>query len=255
MNSADLASEVDALVREWWSANEAPLLLSKLGSLLSRDAQIFARVQRIALKRFIGVELPDRLRLVSLPQHGGGVAPLPETSALSEKDLAEALEAYRRRQAAARVPRYHALIWDAFRTPLTEGRRRFVLIGNQDEIELQEIGSESEAPAGEGWIEVLQEHLDHIHQDGRLVASDMNAAIRRWAEGKVETRRLLHRPATSVSATASLPSTPLRGPRHRPGTVDSVIVGLRGFTPDELARIQIPADVILSFLERSSRGQ
>lgn len=245
---ADLASDVEGIVRGWWTANQAPVLLSKLGSLLSENSQVLIRIEKLPLKRFIQDVLADRLRLVSLPRHGGGVAPLEETRGLSDDQLSEAFESQRRRQISNRIPRYNALIWDAFRTPLTEGRRRFVRVGLQGQIEVREIANEDDALEGDGWIEVHQDNLP-LSDGGPPSIREMDDAIRHWADGKIDTRRLLHvSTAPSAGQVAQRPRPPM-------ATLDSVIVGLRVFTTEELARIQIPADVVLSLLERNRRGQ
>jgi hypothetical protein len=250
MTSAmDLSRAIEHLVHGWWNEKQVPLLLSKLGSLLPSELQVWIRTERVALKRFIQEELSSRIRLLDFPRQGGGVVPFQETQGVSEKELEEAFERQRLAHIENKIPRYHVLIWDAFRTPLIDGHRRFVRVGDNGEIEVKEIGSNSEPPTEKGWIEVTQEHLQHLSEYGSPAPGEVDNAIKGWADGKFEPDKLFQR-AREVQ---------LRSPSHsrnrtRVGSLESIVLGLRGFTTDELARIQIPGDVLLSVLERNSRS-
>jgi hypothetical protein len=202
------------------------------------------------LKRFIEENLRADVRLVTLPRHGGAVIPLRDTADLSDDDLHNAFEEQRAKQSAARIPRYNSLIWDAFKTQLAEGRKRFVRVGKAGEVEVAEVAEGAEAPEGDGWIEVLQSDLPDRTDSAIPSPQEMDSAIRRWSEGKVESAHLHF-----VPSPRSALSHGTRQSRTRPGALESLMVGLRGFTPDELSRIQIPADVLVSFLERTNRGQ
>jgi hypothetical protein len=242
------AAAIEQTVAAWWAEYRAPLLLSKLGGLIPSEIQKNLRLERIPLKRFIRDELEGRVRLLKMPRLGGGVSPWNETKGISEGDLERMFEERRRERLEQRIPRYNALIWDAFRTPLLDGRRRFVRIGDAGEIELSEVGDDAEVPTGDGWIEVAQQDLGHVPPAGHPMARDMDGAIRRWAEGKIEANKL-------VQPTGEQPKSfqVRRGKENRSlSSLSTVISGLEGFTNEELARIQIPADVLLSILRRNN---
>lgn len=245
------AAVVERIVTDWWKANEAPLLLSKLGSLLPIDVQRYLRVERVPLKRLIRDELEGRVRLLNMVQLGGGVVPVKETAQFSEEDLEQRFEVKRRERIEERVPRYNAIIWDAFRTALLPDRRRFVRVGPNGEVELTEIGSNAEPPSGDGWIEVAHEHLEHIPAGGPPQSREMDGAIKQWAKDRIDAALLLHpgKPKPRPSAAKDFETAMV------PKSISAIVNGLQGFTREELARIHIPADVMLAVLQRSGRSQ
>lgn len=246
---AEVAAQIEKTVGSWWATHHAPVLLSKLGALLPSDAQSFFRLERLPLKRFIEENLRAEIRLISFPRYGTAAVLSIDTAEQSDSELYQAFDS-RRAQAVPRKPRYDALIWEAFKTPLAEGRRRFLSVSEGGTVEVQETDSES-GPEGDSWIEIAHEHLGHLDKSGFISWDELDGAIRRWSEGKIDFERLLYRPKPKTNASVARSSYR----DSRAGTLESFIIGLRGFTPEELKRIQIPADVVLAFLERSTRTQ
>jgi hypothetical protein len=245
---AEVATQIEKIVGSWWATHHAPLLLSKLGALLPPDTQSFFRLDRIPLKRFIEENLRSEVRLVSLPRFGAAAVPSVDTADASDSDLYHAFDS-RRTQVVTRRPRYGALIWEAFKTPLADGRRRFIRVSDDNTVEVQE--TDVDAPEGDAWIEVASEDLGHLSKSGFVSGSELDEAIRSWSEGKIEVERLLYHPHSRSHASLSRHSYRDSGT----GTLESVIGGLRVFTPEELKRIQIPADVVVALLERSTGTQ
>ena len=246
-SNAEIAQEIEGVVDAWWENNQVPVLLSKLGSLLSPETQRLVRDEKIGLKRFIALYSPG-IRLLEMGRHGGGGAPNEETIEFTDEELSKIFENKRKLEDVDRIPSYDVLVWRAFRTPLSPGERRFLKIDPDDRIELRQMEAPEEAPEEPTYFEVKADDLSHLQGNLPATARDVHNAIKAWAEGKTDFNNLIksheHR---GLNAKAKLMD------RQVGLDVDGIIANLRGFTKDELARISIPADVILSFLERNRK--
>lgn len=246
-SEAGIANEIDLVVNAWWDKHQSPVLLSKLGSLLLPETQQLVRDGKMGLKRFIALYNPS-MRLLEMGRHGGGVAPAEKAAGKSEDDLERAFENQRRLETVDRIPSYDSLVWRAFRAPIVAGERRFLKVDPGEKIELREVESSAAFPDNGTYLEIKPSDLSHL--DGELppTARDIHDAIMKWAEGRTDLRNL----TKSSDTRAPVANVQFKG-APRSSALDSLIFGLRGFTREELARISIPADVLLSMLERSRK--
>jgi len=205
------------------------------------------------LKRYIETHLSEALRLVPMQAYGGGVVPREPANALSDEEL-EALYVGRRATLGeARRPSYYPPIWWAFKNPFEEGERRYVSVVEGGGLTLHRL-EPGKVPEAD-WLEIKPEEVLEPDSPGAPIPFErVAAAIQSWADGKIETSKLI---IPSAARTAQGKGAQGSGSylRNHPGSLTGLIAGLKGFTKDELSRINIPADVMLSFLERSSRGR
>ncbi|MFD1613425.1 hypothetical protein ACFSCW_16615 [Sphingomonas tabacisoli] len=245
----ELAAELEKAITNWWDAHQSPILLSKLGGLLSSDIQARIREEKVGLKRFLAEELPQ-MRVLALGRHGGGVAPADKIDGQTDQEITANFEARRRRELVDRIPSYDRSVWQAFRTRIEDGVRRFLRVQKGEKVEALEVSPEESPPPGEEWIEITPADLQHLTLAAPS-ARDIHNAIQSWARGRLDPTLLERAPEIRSAYTSESPARSF----GRVGTLESVVVGLKGFTRDELARIQVPADVLLSLLERSRRDR
>lgn len=246
-SNTEIAKEIEEVVRGWWDKHQAPVLLSKLGSLLSSDVQSTIQDEKIGLKRFISAYC-ENLRLLEMGRHGGGVAPLEKSAGRTEEELERAFESQRKLENVGRIPSYDSLVWRAFRSPISNGERRFLKIDPNERVELRQIESSDEGPNDPLWFEVKADDIPKFENGIPATAREIHDAIKAWSEGKVELDHLIKLNNPKIGD----------GDRkihkiQRESALDLLLNGLRIFSRDELARINVPADVLLSVLERSRR--
>lgn len=249
-NSSELTEEILRIVADEWKHKGLPLLLSVLGARLSESAKNHVRANNIALKRFISENASDRTRLLRMERHGGGVAPLAETDGMSD----DRLEAIFESAAPLRtMPRYKFRVWRAFSDAVPVGARRFLSILASGVVQVTDT---MEAEHLEGAHEVLSS--DIVPDDIERYASARHEAIVSWAarNGVDHSKLIMVRTPEvpgvqrSVSIVSQSDSTPPTSSDAASASI-SRLLGL--LTKDELARIQIPADLVLAVLERAIR--
>ncbi|HEX8583108.1 MAG TPA: hypothetical protein VF680_01700 [Allosphingosinicella sp.] len=255
-NNQEIGAGVDLLLRELpeivqreWRDSQRPMLLSQLGGRLSEAAKILVRTENVGLKRLIETHLSAELRLVPMPSQGGGVVPRAETEGMSDEELNSTYTK------AETVPNYEVEVFNAFKRHVSPGTRRFLIL-RPSELPLVRDQAEDQ-PAPESGYEIRSEDLAIIGE-GASVATrvDTHHAIEAWCQrAEIDPKKLYRIPRLRTSNLVSEP-TPIasrRPPLARDagaGELSGLVQGLNAFTQAELARIQIPGDVLLSLLER-----
>lgn len=230
----DLLSEIEAAVRAEWETEKLPLPLSALGSRLSDAAKLLVRAQNVSLRKFISDHLSDRIRLLTMRREGGGAVPLIETSDLSESDLEKA---YAQRPRKSDVPRFFPVIWDAFRTPIPNGMKRYILTGANSRTESQDLSEEAPPPP-----EAIEIPADRV-----VSGSPVNNTIQEilaWSEkSKVPMQQI----SLPDRAEERARSEAYRIPRQ-PEQVRDLFALL---STEELSRISIPGDLFAIAIKRA----
>lgn len=237
---ATAADEIVDIVRRYWEAKRRPVLLSALGGQLSQAAKEEIAEQGQTLTAYLRNQLRDRIRLLSLRAHGGGVAPVEGTESLSDADLESSVPPPLGRDlpfARPRPPRFHPAIWQAFFEPYPDPHVYVERSENGDIL----IHRSAEPRSDEGWIEILPSDLPVVESGTRPYVPEVLGAIRAWAmKNDIPLSQI-------QSERAGLhPAAQARGPQNS-STLDGIFSRM---TPDELRRISIPADILLNVLRR-----
>lgn len=248
--------EIHREILKEWTTWQRPLLISQLGSLLSSPTKAAISETGHGLKRYIQENLEGRVRLVPMKNRGGSVTPLEETRDYSDADLEEL---YNKRSepvsAAAQIPMYWGDVWRGFQKDLDEGSVRYIVV--------EASGRPVVVDAPEG--AALPEHAKLIERSDLVLSApgeprpsriSVQHAIENWCvrEGVPSSTFEFIRPQYSQRPDA------FAEPRKRTVAISSsgndrvspLMRGIDLLNRDELARISIPADLVLAILERSS---
>jgi hypothetical protein len=252
MTEEDLDREIVLAVNKEWGDHRSPLLISQLGlARLSEPAKRFIKEQKLSLKRHVRTRLYEQLRFVPMLRQGGGVAPRAGTAHLTDEDLENAFAEYQRAKGSARQQtRFHPAIWAAFRDPMPPATRRIVSISS-DELSVRQE-PEGAAPGP-------NEHAIDPHETALTATSgefptaeDVRLAIVEWCrEHQVELAKISIAPAPQPAGSPR--------PTHRdvapPTGLQSLglLEVLRMLPKEQLARLSVPGDVVLSILDHMSR--
>jgi hypothetical protein len=237
---SDLMTDIPRAVGDYWERRGAPVLLSALGSFLPEQSKFELRTIKKTLLTYIHEHLQSEVRTLLIPGKAHAVVPLSASSELSDAELVRRYYAQSVDRSPSVNPRFFPEVWSALSRPLQDARR-FLKLREGFRPQLVEIGP-SEEPE-EGLVEVLPADIAEKEEgtlsNGALIAD----AIRRWADkNKVELSRLL------------IPTRDEPAPQPRratqTGSLDALVASLNLLQPHELARISIPADVVLSLLQR-----
>jgi hypothetical protein len=239
----DISEEILGVVQDEWARRTLPMPLSSVGSKISEAARVILRGQNITLRRYIADHLRDKIRLVPMVKQGGGVAPAVETATQSDSELEDL---YQNRPQTDQ-PQFFPVVWKAFREPIAEGSGRYLTAPVGRKTGFRDVRTGGEAPPESYPIE--PEYI--VPHDAPNPNATTVASINKWRESHgVPLERLaytrqeqsyLHEPEREVRARSSA--------RHD-GDLSEILLVL---TPEELSRIQIPADIVLAALRRSQR--
>jgi hypothetical protein len=248
--SANLEQEIELAVSKEWEDKRKPILFSKLGGRLSHEAREMIKADRIGLKRFVDAHLSAQIRVLPLERYGGGVAPREDTAELSDAELEAAFE---KDANAKTIPQYSFDVWSAFRRPLREDMKRYLRIVPSGLAKALDIPALEQPPAGA--VEIHPSDLPASIFEGLLPSrQETHEAIVAWTKrvGFDETK-LRHVPTLIFPGPTVRQIAPQSLPSTEPAPSATFVEGLGMLTRDELARIQIPADLVLSMLERVKR--
>jgi hypothetical protein len=257
MSFSDQANEeIHRVILDEWITWQRPLLISQLGSLLSPPTKAAISETGHGLKRYIQESLEDRVRLVPMKNRGGSVAPLKETRDYSDAELEEL---YNKRSepvsSTVQIPMYWGDVWRGFQKDLDEGSVRYIIV--------EPSGRPVVVDAPEG--AALPEHAKLIERSDLVLSAPGEArpsrmsvqqAIENWCvrEGVPSNTFEFIRPQYSQrpEAFAEPAKKTAATVSSKNDRVSSLMRGIDLLNREELARISIPADLVLAILERSS---
>ena len=219
--------EIVDLVQEHWKARRSPLLLSQLGSQISRENAAAIKNESENLAAYLRDRLADHVEVIQSRQSPAIIAAIPANVGKdSNIDVDAMLLGTPRRS----FPRFHPAFWAAFVKEPAPRTRRYVSVGPPPRFqELSDDATPSDADA----TEVASEYI--VGGDDDLAA--VHSSIKRWLIANSLDEDLFL--ADRESRRKQLPSDDLLG---------RLIMAL---TPEELERMSIPVDIV-SKLRRQS---
>lgn len=217
------------IVQEHWRECGTPLLLSQLGSRISREDAAGIKYEHGNLVTYLRSKLADRLYVLQSGKNPAIIATMPADAKEDAIDDDAILSGTLRRPETA-FPRFHPAFWAAFVKELDPQTRRYVNIGPPPRFqELSGDTMQSDADA----TEVTSEYVVGTDDDVAAVHS----SIRRWfGANRLDESHFL---VEAESQHKQLPSDDLLG---------KLILAL---APDDLKRMSIPMDIV-SKLRRQS---
>lgn len=251
---ASANDEITRIVGDAWdNPPGGPLLISKLGMRLSPETKAVIASSGFGLKRYVQENLSDVIRFVPMRSRGGGVAPWAATKDLTDQQIEELyVERPEGTGAQSSVPKYWGDVWRGFQTPLDDGTVRYVLLEAHGGPEVGTSSKDAPLPANAKLID--PKDLVLPSEDGTLPSRvTVHQAIENWCRREgvpvaslVFTR--LH--PKRVVGTALIPERKLYS-GTKGASSNARLLGLHLLTREELARISIPADLVLAILERA----
>ena len=227
---SDIDRRIADIVEEHWAQRSAPLLLSQLGSRISREDAAGSRDEHRNLAAYLRARLADRVYVMQSSKNPTITAAIPadarENSSIDDDTM---LSGTLRRPEAA-FPRFHPAFWAAFVKEPGTRTRRYVSMGPPPRF--QELSGD-ETPGDADAAEVGSEYI--VGTDADIAA--VHSSIRKWlVANHLDESCFL---AEAASRHEQLPSEDLLG---------RLVTAL---TPDELKRMSIPLDIV-SKLRRQS---
>ena len=217
------------IVQEHWGKCSTPLLLSQLGSRISREDMEGIKHEHRNLVTYLRSRLADRLYVLQSRKNPAITAAMPADAKDDTIDDDTMLSGTLRRPETA-FPRFHPAFWAAFVKELGPQTRRYVNIGPPPRF--QELSGDT-MPSDADATEVANEYVVGTDEDVAAVHS----SIRRWlSDNHLDESHFL---AETESQHKQLPSDDLLG---------KLILAL---TSDDLKRMSIPMDIV-SKLRRQS---
>jgi hypothetical protein len=237
----DLIEEISSVASMEWEQAGLPLPLSAVGSRLSDGAKAIVRAQNISLRRYISEHISDRLRLLEMKRYGGGVVPRAAAENLSDIQLEDL---YEKRPRKTDSPQFFQSVWRAFRTPLGEHDKRYLLVHEGRKTDYIDINEADESPT-DGLEIVRDVILPPPHSNPETIEMILS-----WAKQNDVPSSLLafaDRPTAAVSSRRDSPVMP------RADSRSDFEGALAYLTAEELARISIPGDVFFAALKRATQ--
>ncbi|MCP3735025.1 hypothetical protein M9979_09105 [Sphingomonas sp. RP10(2022)] len=245
--------EIEREVLAEWDSARRPLLISRLGMRLTPDTKAVLNESGLGLKRYIQRHLGGSVRLVPMKGRGGGAAPVDRTVGIADDELETSYDD--RTDAGSHridVPQFWGDIWRGFQTALAEGDVRYVVFNAAGNPEVRDVRHDTPPPAGAWPIEPDDLALAPSGEP-RPSRAAVYHAIQNWCRrtGVAVERLTFDRAAPAPAGRLDPSGEPSRRPATRSGDRPSFMQGIDLLSRDELARISIPADLVLAMLERS----
>lgn len=244
-----LESELIEIVLSYWQRSQKPILLSLLGESLSIEAQQEKAEMGMSLADIIRSQLTGSLRLVQVPRHGNGVVPTEATQSLSDAELSIHIPPPKIRTDEPLRDSSHVVekdIWVLFRYGLKSGKTAFIEVSDKAPALVHQLDDRSFAMSG--WIEVTVDDLPKTNAD-RFGASpsETGNAIRAWAAKHSVAMDSMQKPRESFTNPSY--GSRISGSRH--SSLAAFVSGMASLEAGELARIFIPADIVVNLILRS----
>ena len=187
-------------IERFWSQNERPLLLSKLGTMVEEEAVQTARHLEGGLRAFIDARLSDDIRVLQVRGSSTVVAAIPRRIA-EDRDCDDLMADVMH---TSGVERFNPSFWAAFRKPLNETKRRFLTI--QDPIRFSDLLPDDPQPPNT--VEIPSEFIP----DEGANDAEVYQAASRWIKDKgLRKERFIGKPVPPSRQPSQLPPDDLLG--------------------------------------------
>ena len=220
LSDADLDERLVELVNQWWAEHGKPLLLSQLGGYDNGKLGAAIKGKARNLATYIETRLSDRVRVIRHEERPQVVGVVPADAEVARFGGATALLERTGNRPIGSV-RFHRAFWAAFRQPLTESQRRYINL--RAPVHFQDVPIDDPQPENSTEVDsaYIVDTEDEVEVQGKinewLAANGLDSAA--FAVSKEQESK-------------PLPANDLLG--RLLGALD----------PDQLARINMPLDVV-----------
>ena len=212
--------QIVEIVRAHWKESRTPLLLSQIGSRISREDAASIRSEYQNLAAYLREALAADVQILQSDKNPTIIAAAPAEEEFSG-DVDAMLSLTQRRRPETSSPRFHPAFWAAFIKELDPQERRYVSKGPPPRF--RDLPAETK-PSGA--IEVAREYIVGTDDD----VDALHGSIGKWlGENNLDENDFL---ANIASQHKELPSDDLLG---------RLVTAL---TPEELKRLSMPLDIV-----------
>lgn len=244
----NLSSEIISIVDAAWDKTNSPIVLAKVGTVLSSEAKSELEKAGRKLKPYILAHMTDHIRYVGSPKYGDFAAPFNATQNLSDEELVHRYEKSRAMIGAVNSgTRFKRDIWNGF-TITPEAGRRFICFDDKQNIEVK-FNTDGVNSEGQCY-EILPSDLAFDEQGNRVTFERVGQLILEWARRNAIEPSMLH-PARD----GSLDRLELRKIVNQDKedfkerqVIDNLISVMNILSKDELSRISVPADIVFKLV-------
>ena len=228
LKETDIDRQIVDIVQAHWTERHTPLLLSQLGSRISRDDAEKIKGEFENLASYLRHKLAEHVHILQSSENPTIIAAIPAEAREDESIDVNAMLSRTLRRPGSALPRFHPAFWAAFIKGLDPQTRRFISVGPPPRF--QDVSGE-ETPIDS--TEVTSEYIVGSDDDVAVV----HRSIRKWlGDNHLDESPFL---AEVASKRPQLPSDDLLGRL------------LLSLTSEELKRMSIPLDIV-SKLRRQS---
>ncbi len=218
MDETETARQIADIVREWWQAEGAPMLISALGASRSGEIANAARAISGGLRVFIEQHLADDVLIVQHQARPTIVGAVPHDADDGAKDWNALLDGVTASPAAQ--ARYYSAFWAAFRRPIAEVDSRYLTVSGPVRFIDQSRGGS----APDQMVEVPRGFVASPNASD----SEVHEKIDAWlAQSTVSAERF-----RATGGLGVLPSNDILGRL------------IQALDPDELAQIRMPMPIV-----------
>lgn len=243
-----LSSEIVSIVSAAWEKNNSPIVLAKVGTVLSSNAKDELEDAGRKLKPYILTQMTDRIRYIGSPKYGDFVAPLIPSENLSDDELIQRYENSRTvTESISSGTRFKSDIWNGF-TISPKAGRRYICFNEQNEPKLKyqsEIFGETR-----DCYEIMDSDLAFDDQGNRVSFQRVGELILEWAHrNAIEVHKLYPTRESPIDRTELRKAVNQEKQTSKEMlVVDSLISVMNMLSKEELSRVSIPADIVVKLV-------
>ena len=220
LSDADLDERLVEWVNQWWAEHGKPLLLSQLGGYYDGNLSAAIKGKARNLATYIETRLSDRVRIIRHEERPQVVGAVPADTDVARLGGATTLLEQTGNRPSGSV-RFHRAFWAAFRQPLDESNRRYISLTAP--VHFQDV------PNGEPQPE------NSTEIDGAYIVDTEDEVE---VLGKIDQWLSAHGLDSAVFAVS-------KEQKSKPLPDNDLLGRLLGaLDPDQLARINMPLDVV-----------
>lgn len=237
LNNKIVIEKISELAKEKWKNSRNIILISQLGASLGDEYRKFMAQSEGSVKKYIISHSGEGFRYIPFKSKGGAIAPKAEVESLSDEDLEACYGSKLDELSGEKVPLYLRDVWFAFQSVIDGGDKRFVCFSPDGP---PKILSQRECPDKKyEFYEILESDL--VLDKEKL---SINKKIQNWAARNSINLSRITRVARGGGKTIT---------NEAVGSGQAVFINFFSMiSKEDLRRINIPADIVLSVMERIS---